>query len=146
MPLHILSPSSSLLPNFAGSLSLLAIAAGATSLINPRVGLEAFGFRPIADRDGMVLAEAAMQVYGVRNMGMGIANLIIWWAQHTSTGSTKHTLRGLMGALLLSGAATPIVDGYAAHRQGRTNPWNHWAFAPITILLGAGLISSSNWV
>lgn len=140
MPMHILSPQSTTLPNITLAFGLLATASGSTALLSPRDGIKNFGLRPVADEAGNRLAEALVQAYGVRNVSMGLINISLWYLGRHTSGPTRVAWRRTLGLLFVANAAIPFVDGIVCKRQGQSSEWAHWIFAPISIVLGGALM------
>ena len=140
MPLPLLSSTSTTLPNVVGALGLFAGGVGVASLLYPRKGIEAFGLKPVADRDGMKLVEGAWRVYGIRNLTMGLNSLAIWYIGRGTTGPERQLWNKIVGLTSILAIGIPLVDGWVCEEQTGRGGWAHWGFAPISAVFGAALL------
>jgi hypothetical protein len=71
-----------------------------------------------------------MQLYGVRNLTMGLTTLGVWYSGD----------RRALGFALLAGFPNALIDGFVSRWQIGGGEWAHWAFVPLGLGLAAGVL------
>jgi hypothetical protein len=132
-----------LLPNTGALISLLAIGSGAHALISPRSGLETFGVTPPSDLRSQRLTDNLTRTFAVRKLSLGLLQLAIWWyGRGASLPGERSAWRTALGLCFLSQLGVPILDGWVVKAE-TGNPAGglvHWVFAPVSFLLGGGML------
>lgn len=112
---------------FAGLLPTLL---GINAILRPASALSLFDFPTPSQPEGQRLARSLMQIYGSRNVAVGLTTLAIW-----SSGD-----RHLLGLVMFALTQIAIVDGFVSRAQIGRGQWNHWVFAILGAGLGAGVL------
>lgn len=124
--------SESRLLTFLGlAVANIFIGMGLNAMVRPRSGLDIFEFPlPSASPEWEKLVDNLMIIYGVRDVFMGLAMLVVH-----RCGSRK-----ALGWVMLAAGAVAGVDGWVSIQQIGRGQWNHWGYAPVLIVVG-GLIT-----
>ena len=83
-----------------------------------------------SDLEAQKLTHSLIYIYGARDLALGLAMLGVWYTGH----------RKALGWVVLAVLPVVIVDGFASRHQTGGGEWNHWAFAPVGLGLGVGLL------
>lgn len=103
---------------------------GINAILRPASALSLLKFPAPRQPEGQKLAYSLMQIYGARNVAIGLTSLFIW-----ASGD-----RRALGLAMFAGLPMAIVDGFVSKAQIGSGEWGHWGFAPVAIALGAGLL------
>ncbi|KAH8893963.1 hypothetical protein GQ53DRAFT_745366 [Thozetella sp. PMI_491] len=128
--MSILSPRSPFLPNTAAFIGLVPTLLGFSALVWPRSVLTNFEFPAPKTPDGLRLSDSLCQLFGVRDVALGLMVLVI-------------RLRGdrvMLGQSLLLGALLPLGDGAVSLSHIGGGAWKHWAFIPVMVAVGGALM------
>lgn len=118
--------------NATAVLNVLPVSAGIYAVLRPAAGLSLLGFPMPPEPSGQTLTCSLLRMYGVRQAGIGLTSLALWWAG-------EHRL---MGVLMLVNTPIAIVDGFVSRWQTGGGEWGHWGFMPLGLLLTAGLLGA----
>ncbi|KAF1992337.1 hypothetical protein K402DRAFT_416010 [Aulographum hederae CBS 113979] len=103
---------------------------GINPIVQPDVALSFFEMQMPASAADRKLVEALLQVYGARDVFMGLAIGISAYAGH----------RRILGWVLLATSFVAIADGVITKGYAGTGEWNHWGYAPMVAINGGLLL------
>ena len=109
---------------------LTGIVLGLNAIYNPVFAFTFFeGKYPTgasADPQTRQIIDTLMRVYGVRNVFMGFATLVV----------THYRLSKVIGLLTIATGGVALADGAICYSVNGVGQWNHWPLAPIALGLG----------
>ena len=111
-------------------MGLVPCANGINALLRPESALAMLQFPAPSGLEAQKLAHSLILIFGARDLALGLAMLGVWYTGH----------REALGWVVLSVLPIVIADGLASRYQIGRGEWNHWAFAPVVLGLGAGLL------
>ncbi|KAK4935473.1 hypothetical protein LTR10_023489 [Elasticomyces elasticus] len=120
----------SLFANGACFLGLVPFALGINALLRPESALALLQFAAPPQPEAQKLTKSFIYMQGARNLAYGFTTLAIWYTGH----------REPLGYAAFAGMFIVLVDGFVARYQLGRGEWNHWAFAPVSVAVGAGLL------
>lgn len=100
--------------NATAVINIIPILAGLNAILRPTSALSMLGFvAPPEQAQTQKLCRSLLQMYGVRQVAMGLTGLTLWsFAEHR-----------LMGAILFANMPIAIVDGWVVRRQTGGGEW-----------------------
>jgi hypothetical protein len=112
-------------------LSILPICLGINAILRPASALAIFNFPEPPQPEGRKLARSLMQLYGARNLSMGLATVAVW-----SAGADPRSL----GWMVLANVPVALMDGLVSRWQIGGGEWGHWFFVLVSFGLAGGLL------
>ena len=67
------------------------------------------------------LTEAVMQLYGIRNIVLGLSIFAVWWSGDSRT----------LGLVVLADSLVAFGDGFVQRAVCGRGEWQHWSFLPV---------------
>ncbi|CAD0091546.1 unnamed protein product [Aureobasidium vineae] len=127
-----LSSRSPLALNIGAASGVFQLALGLTGVFQPRVMLqEVWGFKPSTKPgEEQLLIESLMQLYGVRNIALGLMILAVRTLADSRT----------LGWVLMTDILVAIGDGFVQKRCTGGGEWKHWSFVPVGVGMGMLLL------
>ena len=110
--------------------SIIPILAGLNTIARPASGLSLLGFVAPPQPEAQKLIRSLLLMTGIRTATMGLTSLALW-----SVGEYRS-----MGIAMLVNTSIAVVDGFVSRWQTGGGEWGHWAAAPVSLVLGAGLL------
>lgn len=121
-----LTSHSPLALNLTAGFGVFQLTLGLTGVFRPQTMLSVWGVETsVTSAKDQTLIEALMQLYGARNIALGIMILAV-----RNLGDSR-----TLGACVLADSIVALVDGFAQKKATRGGQWKHWSFLPI----GGGL-------
>lgn len=109
---------------------LLPCGNGINALLRPESALDMLHFPEPSGLEAQMLTRSLIYLYGARDLSLGLTVLSLWYNGH----------RKALGWVILAIFPIVIIDGLTSLYQIRGGEWNHWAFVPVCLGLGAGLL------
>jgi multidrug efflux pump subunit AcrB len=109
---------------------LLPIALGINAVARPASALALLQFPAPTDPAARKVTESVLQMYGARNITLGLSTLAVWYAGSHRT----------LGLVMLAGIPLALIDGFVSLNQIGSGQWGHWSACIVGGVLGLGLL------
>jgi hypothetical protein len=120
-----LSSTSPFALNLGAAAGVFQLTLGLTAVVQPRVMLqEVWGFKPASTPgQDQILVESLMQLYGVRNVALGLMILAVRALADSKT----------LGWVVMTDLLVALGDGFVQKKCTGGGQWKHWSFLPIGV-------------
>ncbi|KAM0814725.1 hypothetical protein AB5N19_00515 [Seiridium cardinale] len=107
---------------------ILPTVLGINAVLRPASALSLVGVSQPSQPQDQKLAHFLIQMYGARNIAVGLLALLLW-----SRGERRTLGLGMFAMMPIA-----LIDGFASRMQLGRGEWGYWFFVPVGAILGAG--------
>ncbi|KAI5199815.1 hypothetical protein E4T42_07563 [Aureobasidium subglaciale] len=135
MPLLGLTSRSPLLRNIGAGFGIFQLTLGLGGIFLPEAMIQqVWGFQLSAvPKQTQILIEAIMQLYGTRNVALGLMILAV----------RKFSDSRTLGWVLMAEILVATSDGFVQERVTGGGGWQHWMFVPMAVGICMPLLGST---
>jgi hypothetical protein len=112
------------------AINFLPIVVGINAVLRPASALRLLNYPVPIDKTARRTTYTVLQMYGARNIAMGLSTLAVWCSGDRRT----------LGWVMLAGIPLATIDGFVTRQLTGIGEWGHWSFIPVSLGLAGGLL------